>query len=405
MNSDEKLPLAGIKVLELGHTIMGPTAGLVLADLGADVYKVERTGRGDDTRWLKGFGAGFFTYFNRNKRSLSIDLKSAPGKELLLRLIESADVLIENFGPETVERLGVGYETCRGRNPRLIYCSLKGFMPGPYEKRPALDEVVQMMGGLAYMTGPTGRPLRAGASVTDIVGGSYGVIGILAALYQRQATGQGQLIQASLFESVAFLVAQHMAIAAITGKPAPPMPDRGRTWSVYDLFTTADGELVFVGVTSDRHWQRMCETFGYADLAADRRLDTNQGRIEQREWFLPELHRRLTALNKAELMGLAEKAGIPVAPVARPEDLFEDPHLNQSGSLALTRLPGGGTGKLPKIPLRMDGRAFDLRLDPPAIGEGSVGLYREIGLSAEDIRRLAAEGVIELPRDEWSAVG
>jgi crotonobetainyl-CoA:carnitine CoA-transferase CaiB-like acyl-CoA transferase len=236
------------------------------------------------------------------------------------------------------------------------------------------------MGGLAYMTGPTGRPLRAGASVTDIVGGSYGVIGILAALYQRQATGQGQLIQASLFESVAFLVAQHMAIAAITGKPAPPMPDRGRTWSVYDLFTTADGELVFVGVTSDRHWQRMCETFGYADLAADRRLDTNQGRIEQRAWFLPESK-------------------------ARPEDLFEDPHLNQSGSLALTRLPGGGTGKLPKIPLRMDGRAFDLRLDPPAIGEGSVGLYREIGLSAEDIRRLAAEGVIELPRDELSAVG
>jgi crotonobetainyl-CoA:carnitine CoA-transferase CaiB-like acyl-CoA transferase len=405
MTSDNALPLHGIRVLELGHTIMGPTAGLVLADLGAEVYKVERTGRGDDTRWLKGFGAGFFTYFNRNKKSISIDLKSAPGRELLLRLIETADVLIENFGPETVDRLGVGYEACSRRNPRLIYCSLKGFMPGPYEKRPALDEVVQMMGGLAYMTGPTGRPLRAGASVTDIVGGSYGVIGIIAALYQRQATGCGQLVQASLFESVAFLVAQHMAIAAITGKPAPPMPDRGRTWSVYDLFKTVDGELVFVGVTSDRHWQRMCETFGYADLAADRRLDTNQGRIEQREWFLPELHRRLTALTKAELMALAEKAGIPVAPVARPEDLFEDPHLNASGSLAETRLPGGGTGKLPKIPLRMDGRAFDLRLDPPAIGEGSAGLYREIGLSGDEIRRLAAEGVIELPRNEWSAVG
>jgi crotonobetainyl-CoA:carnitine CoA-transferase CaiB-like acyl-CoA transferase len=405
MTSDNALPLHGIRVLELGHTIMGPTAGLVLADLGADVYKVERTGRGDDTRWLKGFGAGFFTYFNRNKKSVSIDLKSAPGRELLLRLIETADVLIENFGPETVDRLGVGYEACSRRNPRLIYCSLKGFMPGPYEKRPALDEVVQMMGGLAYMTGPTGRPLRAGASVTDIVGGSYGVIGIIAALYQRQSTGRGQFIQASLFESVAFLVAQHMAIAAITGKPAPPMPDRGRTWSVYDLFKTVDDELVFVGVTSDRHWQRMCETFGYADLAADRRLDTNQGRIEQRDWFLPELHKRLTALTKAELMGLAEKAGIPVAPVARPEDLFEDPHLNQSGSLAVTRLPGGGTGKLPKIPLRMDGRAFDLRLDPPAIGEGSAGLYREIGLSGDEIRRLAAEGVIELPRDEGSVVG
>ena len=198
MTTDKKLPLEGILVLELGHTVMGPTAGLVLADMGADVYKVERTGKGDDTRWLKGFGAGFFTYFNRNKKSISIDLKSDKGKEILLKLIEKADVLIENFGPETVERLGVGYETCRERNPRLIYCSLKGFMPGPYEKRPALDEVVQMMGGLAYMTGPTGRPLRAGASITDILGGSYGVIGILAALYQRQFTGQGQLVQATL---------------------------------------------------------------------------------------------------------------------------------------------------------------------------------------------------------------
>ncbi len=400
MTSGHPLPLAGIKVLELGHTIMGPTAGLVLADLGADVYKVERTGRGDDTRWLKGFGAGFFTYFNRNKRSVAIDLKSEKGRELLLRLVERADVLIENFGPETVERLGVGYGTCRARNPRLIYCSLKGFMPGPYETRPALDEVVQMMGGLAYMTGPTGRPLRAGASVTDIVGGSYGVIGILAALYQRQLTGQGQLVQASLFESVAFLVAQHMAIAAITGRPAPPMPDRGRTWSVYDLFTTADGELVFVGVTSDRHWQRMCETFGYADLAADRRLDTNQGRIEQREWFLPEIHKRLGALTKTELMESAEKAGIPVAPVAKPEDLFEDPHLNASGGLAETRLPGGGTGKLPKIPLRMDGRTFNLRLDPPAVGQGAIDLYRDSGLTDAEIRALVADGVIALPDPE-----
>ena len=316
MTPKRRLPLEGIRVLELGHTVMGPTAGLVLADMGADVYKVERTGKGDDTRWLKGFGAGFFIYFNRNKKSLSLDLKSDRGKELLLKLIEKADVLIENYGPETVERLGLGYEACRARNPRLIYCALKGFMPGPYEKRPALDEVVQMMGGLAYMTGPSGRPLRAGASVTDILGGCFGAIGILAALYQRQFTGRGQLVQATLFESVAFLVGQHMAIAAVTGQAPPPMPDRGRAWSIYDLFKTADGELVFIGVTSDRHWQRMCETFGFANWAGDQRLATNQGRIDQRDWFLPELQNRMARLKKSELMTLAEKAGIPFAPVA-----------------------------------------------------------------------------------------
>lgn len=405
MTAERRLPLEGIRVLELGHTVMGPTAGLVLADMGADVYKVERTGKGDDTRWLKGFGAGFFTYFNRNKKSLALDLKSDQAKELLLKLIEKADVLIENYGPETVERLGLGYEACRARNPRLIYCALKGFMPGPYEKRPALDEVVQMMGGLAYMTGPSGRPLRAGASVTDILGGSFGAIGILAALYQRQFTGRGQLVQATLFESVAFLVGQHMAIAAVTGQAPPPMPDRGRTWSIYDLFKTADGELVFIGVTSDRHWQRMCAAFGFADWAGDQRLATNQERIDQRDWFLPELQNRMARLKKSELMTLAEKAGIPFAPVARPQDLFEDPQLNQSGSLATTKLPGGGAAKLPKIPLRMDQWPFDLRLDPPAIGEGSRELYKACGFAEEEIRRLVLDGVVELPDEDRPAVG
>lgn len=405
MKSEENLPLKGIIVLELGHTIMGPSCGLVLADMGADVYKVERTGKGDDTRYLKGFGSGFFTCFNRNKKSISIDLKAEKGQALLLKLVARADVLIENFGPGTVDRLGVGYDACSKLNPRMIYCSLKGFMPGPYENRPALDEVVQMMGGLAYMTGPSGRPLRAGTSVTDILGGCYGAIGILAALHQRSLTGRGQLVQASLYESVAFLVSQHMGVAAITGQAPPPMPERGRAWSVYDLFNTADGEQVFIGVTSDRHWKRMCETFGFADWAADQCLDTNQGRIDQREWFLPELHKRLSMLSKSELMALAEKAGIPFASVAKPQDLFDDPHLNQSGSLASTLLPGGGVAKLPKIPLRMDHASFDLRMNPPGIGEGSMGIYKALGFSDAEIRELAKEGIVELPRDEWSAVG
>jgi crotonobetainyl-CoA:carnitine CoA-transferase CaiB-like acyl-CoA transferase len=401
MNAENKLPLEGITVLELGHTVMGPTTGLVLADLGAEVYKVERTGPGDDTRWLTGFGAGFFTCFNRNKSSIAIDLKSIKGQEIFLRLVEHADVLIENFAPETVVRLKVDYETCCKRNPRLIYCSLKGFMPGPYEKRPALDEVVQMMGGLAYMTGPIGRPLRAGASITDILGGSFGVIGILAALYQRQFTGRGQLVQATLFESVAFLVGQHMANAAVTGKAPPPMPDRARTWAIYDLFQTKDGEWVFIGVTSDRQWLRMCSAFGFFDWASDSRLSTNQSRIEARDGFLPELTTRLKKLTKADLMALCEKAGIPFAPVGRPEDLFDDPHLNQSGGLVTTPLPGGGEVKLPGIPLRMYGRAFDRRLNPPGIGEGSLKFYRQCGFSDADIRDLVKDGIVDVPGQEW----
>jgi crotonobetainyl-CoA:carnitine CoA-transferase CaiB-like acyl-CoA transferase len=394
MEQINTLPLSGINVLEFGHTVMGPTCGMILADMGAEVIKIERAPHGDDTRRLKGFGAGFFVYLNRNKKSLAVNLKSPEGLEVMKRLVNYADVLVENFGPGTIDRLGLGYEACSKLNPKLIYCALKGFMPGPYEKRPALDEVVQMMAGLAYMTGPSGRPLRAGASVTDIMGGCFGVIGILTALHQRNLTGKGTLVRASLFESVAFLVGQHMAITAVTGQAPPPMPERGRTWSIYDLFNTNDGEQVFVGVTSERHWQRMCEVFGFADWTNDERLSTNQSRIEARDWFLPELSKRLGDLSKDELMNLAFEAKIPVAPVARPEDLFDDEHLNASEGLVSTTLPNGNQGKLPKIPLQMEGCDFGLREDPPAVGQGGAEFLKKAGLSAEEINNLAKDGVL-----------
>ena len=388
------LPLAGIRVLELGHNIMGPACGLILADLGAEVYKVERPGKGDDTRWLQGFGAGFFTCFNRNKKSLAIDLKRKRGRELFLRLVEKVDVLIENFAPGTVDRLGIGADVCRQHNPALIFCSLKGFMPGPYAHRPALDEVVQMMGGLAYMTGPSGKPMRAGASVTDILSGGFGVVGILAALLQRQQTGQGQVVQASLFESVAFLMGQHMAGAAVSGQVPPPMPERGRTWAIYELFSTKDGQQIFIGITSDRHWRRLCTTFRFSDWASDPRLATNQGRIESRSWFFPELQHRLQQLSKSELMVLAEQADIPFAPVNQPVDLWDDPHMNESGGLAQTETPSGKQVKLPKLPLRLDGRTFDLRLQPPAVGEGTVDILQLAGLSSQEIETLTAAGIV-----------
>ncbi|MDD2465641.1 MAG: CaiB/BaiF CoA-transferase family protein [Desulfobulbus sp.] len=390
------LPLSGIRVLELSHNIMGPVCGEILADLGADVFKVERPGKGDDTRHLKGFGAGFFICFNRNKKSLAIDLKQDAGRELLLKLVEKVDVLIENFAPGTVDRLGIGAEVCQLRNPGLIFCSLKGFMPGPYAHRMALDEVVQMMGGLAHMTGPTGKPMRAGSSVTDILSGSFGAVGILAALLERQQTGRGKKVEATLFESVAYLMGQHMAGAAVTGEVPPPMPERGRTWSVYELFTTQDEYQVFIGLTSDRHWRRFCDTFGFNDWLGDAQLATNQGRIEAGETFLSELHRRVRTLPRAELLTLAEKAAIPFAPVNQPVDLWEDPHLNVSGGLDAVALPGGGRVKLPKLPLRLDDQSFPLRLQPPEVGEGGKDILQLAGLSGEEIESLLATGVLGL---------
>jgi crotonobetainyl-CoA:carnitine CoA-transferase CaiB-like acyl-CoA transferase len=392
--NDSLLPLNGIRVLELGHAVMGPTCGLILADMGAEVIKVERAPDGDDTRRLIGFGSGFFPFFNRNKKSVTIDLKSEKGKTVLRKLVRSADVFIENFAPGTVDRLGFGYDEVSRINPRLIYCSLKGFMKGPYEKRPALDEVVQMMGGLAYMTGPLGQPLRCGASVIDIMGGSYGVIGILVGLYKREKTGRGEYITASLFESTAFLVGQHMAYSAVSGKPAPPMPNRVSAWSIYDRFESKEGEMIFVGVTSDMQWKRFCETFGLSSLNADKRLATNNDRIAQREWLIPELQKMFKKMEKSEILDQCEKAGVPFALIAKPEDLFEDPQLNQSGSLVDTTLPGGVKAKLPKIPVRIGSHDFGLRNNPPGVGEGNREVLKSIGISDEEIDELQNAGTL-----------
>jgi crotonobetainyl-CoA:carnitine CoA-transferase CaiB-like acyl-CoA transferase len=394
IKTDRALPLSGIRVLELGHAVMGPTCGLILGDMGAEVIKVERAPDGDDTRRLIGFGSGFFPFFNRNKKSITIDLKSEKGKAVLRKLVRSADVFIENFAPGTVDRLGFGYDEVSRINPRLIYCSLKGFMKGPYENRPALDEVVQMMGGLAYMTGPWGQPLRCGASVIDIMGGSYGVIGILVGLYNREKTGRGEYVIASLYESTAFLVGQHMTYSAVSGKPAPPMPNRVSAWSIYDRFESKEGEMVFVGVTSDMQWKRFCETFGLSSLSADERLATNNDRIAQREWLIPELQQVFKKLEKSEILEQCEKAGIPFAPIAKPEDLFEDPHLNQSGSLVDTTLPGGVKAKLPKIPVRIGSHDFGLRNNPPRVGEGSREVLKSIGISDEEIDELQKGGTL-----------
>ena len=397
MAGNQTLPLAGVRVIEFTHMVMGPAAGLMLADLGADVIRIEPA-EGDSTRHLPGSGAGYFPMYNRNKRSLCVDLKSAAGKEAVLRLIDTADVLIENFRPGTMDRLGFGHEALCQRNPRLIYCSEKGFLSGPYEERTALDEVAQMMGGLAYMTGPPGKPLRAGTSVIDVQGGMFGAMGVIAALFQRHATGRGQYVVASLYESTVFLVGQHMAQFAVTGKAAAPMPVRVSAWAIYQVFDTGDGEQVFVGVVSDKQWKLLCEAFELRDFAADRTLDSNNDRVTHKERILPVIKATFLKYTKQQLMAKLEKTGLPFAPITRPEQLFEDPHLAAGGGLLpITVTDGERKGqktRLPALPLAMDGRRFGIHLDVPRAGQHSREILAEAGYSAAQIDAMVASRVI-----------
>ncbi len=395
VNGDDPRPLEGIRVVEFVHMVMGPTCGLVLADLGADVIKVEPLA-GDNTRRLAGTGAGFFVTFNRNKRSLAVDLKSARGMDVVRRLLATADVVTENFRPGAMQRLGLDYDGVRAIREDIIYCSLKGFLPGPYEHRAALDEVVQMMGGLAYMTGPPGRPLRAGSSVNDIMGGMFAVIAILAALRERDATGRGQKVSSALYENNVLLVAQHMMQFAVTGVAAKPMPQRLSAWAIYDVFDTADGEQLFVGVVTDTQWKIFCERLGLDALFADPRLTTNPQRVAERDWLIPEVGAIFRTRSKADLIALCEEMGLPYAPITRPEDLFDDPHLNADGGMLTLNDPQAGPVRMPALPIEMDGRRLGVHRDVPGVGEHGAELLQELGYDDAAIAELVATDTVTL---------
>ncbi|MFC0407973.1 CaiB/BaiF CoA transferase family protein [Roseomonas elaeocarpi] len=367
MNAPSPLPLEGIRVVEFSHMVMGPTCGLVLADLGAEVIKVEPHGKGDRTRYLTNSGTGFFAAFNRNKKSVQLDPADPADAEALHRLIDTADVLIENFRPGGLAAKGFGYEALRARNPRLIYCSLKGFLNGPYGNRTALDEVVQMMSGLAVMTGPPGRPLRAGAPVNDMMGGMFGAIAVMAALRQRDVTGEGQAVQSGLFENAAFLVSTHMLQEAITGVAPPSMAAGKRAWGVYDVFHTGDGQDLFIGVVTDRQWEIFAEALGDPALR-DERWSTNTLRAGGRDVLIPLVQRIVGARPAAELEALCEKAGLPFARINRPGALYDDPHLAAGGMLPLT-LPDGRASGVPALPMQFGAHRLGVRHDLPAPGE------------------------------------
>ena len=394
-------PLSGIRVLEFSQAVMGPTAGLVLAELGADVIKIEPTPDGDKTRKLGGFGAGFFAGLNRNKRSIAIDLKSEKGREILQHLVPTTDVILENFAPKTMERLGCGYEDLAPRNPGLVYLALKGYLAGPYENRPALDEVVQFQSGLAWMTGPPGQPLRAGASIIDILGAMFGVIGVQAALKERNETGKGQRVSSALFESSVFLMATHMAGMAATGLPATPMPARGRAWAIYDVFQTKDQGELFIGVTSDQQWKRFIEEFGLQNLADDPRLATNVDRVSERSWLLPAITELLLKYTKKEIEAKCELCNVSWSPIGQPGDLFNDPHLLATGGLVdvlVSRFgeTEGNTVGLPALPIEFgtERERSTVVRQPPKVGEHNEEILKEIGFSSKEIAALYSAKIL-----------
>jgi crotonobetainyl-CoA:carnitine CoA-transferase CaiB-like acyl-CoA transferase len=391
------LPLSGLKIVEFTHMVMGPTCGMVLADLGADVIKVEPI-EGDRTRTLLGAGIGFFPMFNRNKKSIQIDLHKPEGAAVAHKLAASADVVAENFKPGTMLKYGLDYAALAETNPKLIYASLKGFLPGPYDHRTALDEVVQMMGGLAYMTGRPGDPLRAGSSVNDIMGGMFGAIAILGALVERGISGRGMEVQAALYENNIFLVGQHMLQYAITGQPAAPMPARISPWAIYDVFTVKDGEQIFLAAVSDAQWATFCDVLGFADLKADPALALNNDRVRARPTLLAEIGRRLKRFSAAELSKRFEAAGLPFAPIMKPEDLLDDPHLLATGGLAdITLADGeraGRTVKTTLFPFTLDGQRPGVRLNPPRRGEHTREVLAALGYAAGEIDSLLSSHAV-----------
>jgi crotonobetainyl-CoA:carnitine CoA-transferase CaiB-like acyl-CoA transferase len=391
-----QLPYHDIRVVEFTHMVMGPTCGMILADLGAEVIKVEPI-EGDKTRELLGSGAGFFSMFNRNKKSISVNLKTPEGRKVVEDLIATADVVIENFKAGTMQKLGLDYATLSKKYPRLIYVSNKGFLPGPYDHRTALDEVVQMMGGLAYMTGPKGRPLRAGTSVNDMMGGIFGAIGVMAALRNRDQTGCGEEIQTGLFENNVFLVGQHMLQYAVTGKAADPMPSRISSWGIYDIFEVKNQEQIFLGVVTDTQWEIFCRAFDWSDLQTDPKYATNNLRVTNRDTLIPILRSRFTEIDAEEITKVFEANGLPYAPITKPEELFNDPHLLATGGIATIEIPtgakAGSTTKTPLLPLTIGGQRLGVRLDPPYQGAHTKEILTELGLSAATIEELIQKGI------------
>jgi crotonobetainyl-CoA:carnitine CoA-transferase CaiB-like acyl-CoA transferase len=383
------LPLEGVKVVEMTHMVMGPTCGMILAQLGAEVIKVEPPS-GDKTRDLGGMGTSFFPLFNRGKRSVMLDFAKAEDRETMHRLLETADVFLENFRDGQLEKQGLGAKQLRERYPHLIVAGHKGFLSGPYEHRPALDEVVQMMSGLAAMTGTKERPQRVGSSANDIMGGMFGVISILAALYQRRGgKTDGAEIRIGLFENCLFLVAQHMVEYEMTGNRPRSMPEREHAWPIYDIFDTAGGNRIFIGVVTEGHWQSFCREFGLQEFLGDASLGTTTDRIMARERIIPRVADVIKRWNVTELSQKLDRLNICFSPINRPEDLLDDPHVLRPGGLVNNVNADGKPFRVPTLPIEWNGDYFGEGLKVAPLGVDTEAIRAELETTQKSINTKA----------------
>ena len=382
-----KQPLQGVRVIEMSHMVMGPACGLFLASLGAEVIKVEPP-LGDKTRDLTGMGAGFFPTFNRGKKSITLDLKTTADLDRLNALLKTADVFVENFREQTLDDMGLTPAGLREKHPSLIVASCKGFLHGPYEHRAATDEVVQMMSGLAQMTGPSGCPLRIGSSVNDIMGGLFAAFGVLASLIDRQKTGAGAMVRAGLFENCLLLVAQHMVQYDVEGTEPPPMPERVFSWPVYDLFTTSDDRQIFVGAATDGHWEKLCRVLDLQDMLSDPRLQSRPDRIDARNWTLPRFAVVIASRPYVEIVELMEDNDLLFAPVARPAEMYDDPHVNRPGGLLTSCYGNAKEFRAPSLPLELDGSP----MVPEDVNVPAVGQHNQEILNALDPETVKSRG-------------
>lgn len=359
-----------IRVLELGHIVAGPSAGLILADLGFEVIKIEKPGTGDISRRLSKQSSGAFPFYNRGKKYITLDISSERDSEIFKELLLTSDIVIDNLGPGAVERAGFSYEKIHMLNKRIIYLSLKGYAKGPYEKRKSLDYPIEVHSGLAYMTGLKGRPMRVGASIIDMSAAMFGVIGVLQAMMEREQSGEGKYVDIGMFETAAYFMGQHIATSQIEHMEMEPINEEGFAWGVYDFFTTRDDLQVFIAVTTDPQWEKFCEGFGL-EVCGDPMYRTNEGRFDRRNTLMPIIRRKISSMTSSEASEILEGLNIGYAFLNRPSDLLNDPHMSKK---MISILYNGSTIRVPKTPV-----GYASKGNPGSLGQDNDEILGELG--------------------------
>ncbi|MDP9366569.1 MAG: CoA transferase [Chloroflexota bacterium] len=395
------LPLAGIRVVDLTRVMTGPYCTMMLGDLGADVVKVELPGRGDDTRaWGPPFVEGESVYFlsvNRNKRSVALDLKRDGGRDALWRLIERADVVVENFSPGTVDRLGFGYEAVRARRPGIVYAAISGFgQDGPDHRRTAYDLILQGMSGMMSVTGPVGGPpTRLGVPIADIAAGMFAAFGVVGALFHRERTGEGQYVDTSMLGGQVALLTYQAGTFLATGEVPGPLGNAHPIIAPYDTFATADGH-VNIAVGNDAIWARFCAALGLEGLRDDPRFAANADRITNRAALYAILEETLAALPTAEVVARLDAASVPCGPIRNVDEAVSDPQTRAQGLIQEMPHPTLGTVAVPGFPYHFGGTPLAVRYPPPLLGQHTTQVLTEVGYGADEIGTLAAEGAVQI---------